>query len=65
MIKNKTYRNLVIVANRIMREKHYDEKTAFELAHIVFENLEDNPGHNINHFINMILTKEEYEAQLA
>ena len=39
-MRNKTYRNFMIIANKLQREKGYSEKQAFELAHKVFENVE-------------------------
>ena len=66
VIKNKTYRNFLIIKNRIIKEKHYDEKEASKLTHRVFDNYELDKGYgnnSIEFFIDRILTKEEFEEQ--
>jgi hypothetical protein len=65
-IKNKTYRNFLIVKNRIVKEKHYDETEASKLTHLVFDNYEQDKGYgnnSIEFFLDRILPKEEYEAE--
>ena len=61
-MKNKTYRNFLIVRNKLMTEKGYDPTTAADLTHLIFENLKANPGQNIKMFYDRILSKEEFEA---
>jgi hypothetical protein len=67
-IKNKTYRNFLIVKNRIVKEKHYDETEASKLTHLVFDNFEMDKGYgnkSIEFFLDRILSKEEFEEQQA
>jgi hypothetical protein len=60
-MKRKTYNNFLKVANMIAR-KGYDKQTSFDLAHKCFENAEANPARMVEDFVDMILTKEEYDA---
>jgi hypothetical protein len=62
-MKKKTYHNFLIVRNKLMNEKGYDPKTASELTHRIFENLEANPSQTAKMFYDHILSKEEFEAQ--
>lgn len=62
-MRNKTYRNFMIIANKLQREKGYNKEQAFELAHKVFENVEADKRYGkrtAEHFYNMILSKREY-----
>lgn len=64
-IKNLTYRNFIIVMNKIIA-KGWDEKTAEGLARKVFDNYYTDKGRgdrSVEWFINLIMTKEEYEIQ--
>ena len=61
-MKRKTYRNFIIIANKLQREKGYPKQEAFDLAHKVFENVEnDCAGRTAEFFYGMIVSKTEYE----
>ena len=61
-MKRKTYRNLLIIANKLQREKGYNQQEAFDLSHKVFENVEnDGAGRTAEFFYGMIVSKTEYE----
>ena len=60
-IKNFTYRNLMIIANRI-KQKGYTEQEAFNIAKNLFK--EFNPkGLPIETLANRVLTKAEWERE--
>ena len=60
-MKRKTYRNFMIIANKLQREKGYAKQEAFDLAHKVFENVEnDGAGRTAEFFYGMIVSKIEY-----
>ena len=61
-MRNKTYRNFMIIANKLQREKGYSQQEAFDLSHKVFENVEnDGAGRTAEFFYGMIVSKTEYE----
>ena len=61
-MKNKTYRNFMIIANKLQREKGYPKQEAFDLAHKVFENVEnDGAGRPAEFFYGMIERKNDFE----
>ena len=61
-MKRKTYRNFMIIANKLQRQKGYNQQEAFDLAHKVFENVEnDGAGRTAEFFYGMIVSKTEYE----
>lgn len=62
-MKNKTYRNFLIVKNKLIKEKGYDTSTAADLAHRIFKNHSFDTSHSIKWFYDRILTREEFEAQ--
>jgi hypothetical protein len=52
----------MIIANKLQREKGYHKQEAFDLAHKVFENVEnDGAGRTAEFFYGMIVNKTEYE----
>ena len=59
MIKNKTYRNFMIIMNRLMN-KGYDKEEAENLTHKCFDNSEQD-GRSPEVFESMILRKSEYD----
>lgn len=63
VIRNKTYNNFMTIMNYIMKKKHYDQATALNLTHKVFDNVEANPGSNAWRFAETILSAEEYAAE--
>ena len=61
-MKRKTYRNFIIIANKLQREKGYPKQEAFDLAHKVFENVEnDGAGRTAEFFYGMIVSKNDFE----
>ena len=65
-MKRKTYRNFIIIANKLQREKGYPKQEAFDLAHKVFENVEnDGAGRTAEFFYGMILSKNDFEEAYA
>ena len=61
-MKRKTYRNFIIIANKLQREKGYPKQEAFDLAHKVFENVEnDGSGRTAEFFYGMIVSKNDFE----
>lgn len=65
-MKRKTYRNFLIIKNKLMKEKGYPSDEASKLTHLIFENTEnDGAGRTAEDFYSKILSKAEYEAQFA
>lgn len=62
-MKRKTYRNFLIIRNKLMREKGYDPKTAEKLTHNIFDAVAVNIGATAEQFYNQILSREEYIAE--
>lgn len=63
-MKRKTYRNFIIIMNKLMKEKGYDKDEASKLTHLVFENTEfDLAGRTAEYWYSRILSKAEYEAE--
>ena len=61
-MKRKTYRNFMIIANKLQREKGYNQQEAFDLSHKVFENVEnDGSGRPAEFFYGMIVSKNDFE----
>lgn len=61
-MKRKTYRNFMIIANKLQREKGYNQQEAFDLSHKVFENVEnDGAGRPAEFFYGMIVSKNDFE----
>jgi hypothetical protein len=65
MMKNLTYRNLMIVIRKIMK-KGYDFSTSERLARNIFRDFAACPnGKSIEERISLILTAEEYAAEYS
>jgi len=65
MIKNRTYRNMMIIVNRIQR-KGWDFDEAVRLARGIFDSYEARPnGLSIEQMEKRILTVKEWEAENA
>jgi hypothetical protein len=65
-MKNKTYRNFIIVMNKLMKEKGYGKDEAAKLTHMVFDNLESDCGyHSVQFWYDMIMSKADYEREQA
>ena len=61
MIKNRTYRNVMIVINKIQR-KGYEFDEAEKMAKTIFDEFEARPlGMSIEERVRRILPKEEEE----
>ena len=64
-MKNLTYRNLMTVIHRI-EAKGYSFEESERVARRIFEDFKAQPlGLSIESRVDMILTKEEWEAQMA
>lgn len=62
MIRNKTYRNFMIIRGKLIREKGYSPEEATKLTHHVFENVfydKDCGNRSAEYFYNMILSAED------
>lgn len=67
-IKSKTYHNFLQIMKYLQEVKHYDEKNAEKIAHIVFNNVEADAkwaGRDARYFAARVLTAEEYAAEFA
>ena len=68
MIRNKTYRNFIIIKNKLMKEKGYSPDEASKLTHHVFENVfydKDYGNRSAEYFYNTILSAEEFAKEYA
>lgn len=64
-IKNRTYRNMMIIVNRIQR-KGWDFEEAVRLARGIFDSYEAHPnGLSVEQMERRILTVKEREAENA
>ena len=66
-MKNLTYGNLMVVINRLIKEKHYGFEDAERIARNIFRNAENNPfwENPVEHFYNCVLSREDFEAEYA
>lgn len=62
-MKRKTYRNFLIVRNKLIKYKGYDKQEASNIAHLIFENYELDSNHTINEYYDRVLSKKEFELQ--
>lgn len=63
-MKKKTYRNFLIIRNKLMNEKRYSPKEASELTHLIFENTNlDVLGRTAEYFYSTVLSKADFETQ--
>jgi hypothetical protein len=52
----------MIIANKLQREKGYNQQEAFDLSHKVFDNVEnDDAGRTAEFFYGMIVSKNDFE----
>lgn len=66
MIRNKTYRNFIIIKNKLMKEKGYSPDEASKLTHLVFENVfydKDYGNRSAEYFYSMILSAEDFAKE--
>ena len=66
MIRNKTYRNFIIIRNKLIKEKGYSREEATKLTHRVFENVFDDKDYGnrpAEYFYNTILSAEEFAKE--
>ena len=66
MIRNKTYRNFIIIRNKLIKEKGYSREEATKLTHLVFENVFDDKDYGnrpAEYFYNTILSAEEFAKE--
>lgn len=64
-MKRLTYNNLIKAMKYLKQVKHYDDVNLCEkLARNAFDLVERNNNQaTVEHFLSMVLTKEEYETQ--
>lgn len=62
-MKKKTYRNFLIVRNKLMNEKGYSPKDASEITHRIFENLYYDSTRTVRSYYDKVLSRKEFEAQ--
>ena len=60
-IKNKTYRTMMYVINRLERDKGYPLDEAKEIAEALFKSFDPN-GISMDAKIDMVITKAEWDA---
>ena len=64
-IKRKTYRNFLIVKNKLMREKGYLSEEASKITHMLFENFLYGDGRSLEWYYDQVLSAADYAAQFA
>lgn len=63
MMKNRTYRNMMIVINRIQK-KGWSFEEAVETARRIFDQFEAHPlGLSIEALTNQVISREEWETE--
>jgi hypothetical protein len=62
-MRRKTYRNFLIVKNKLMNEKGYRPEEASEITHDIFENYDYDSTRTVRDYYDRILSREEFEAQ--
>lgn len=63
MIKRLTYRNFMVIMNRVIR-KGYSKEEAESITRGIFDKHEANPnGVSVEALERMIVSKEEYDAE--
>jgi hypothetical protein len=62
-MKNKTYRNFMVVKNLLTKEKGYDATTSTQIAHRIFDNYELDNTRTIKDYYDRVISREEFEAQ--
>ena len=62
-MKRKTYRNFLIVRNKLMFEKGYEPREAEKITHNIFENYNLDNTRTIKEYYDRVITREEFELQ--
>lgn len=63
MIRNKTYRNFIIIKNKLVKEKGYSPEEATKITHLIFENVLYDKGsgdRSAEYFYDMVLSAEDF-----
>ena len=66
MIRNKTYRNFMIIKNKLVKEKGYSPEEATKITHRIFDNVlyDKNCGdRSAEYFYDMVLSAEDFAKQ--
>lgn len=62
-IRNKTYRNFMIIRNKLIKEKGYAPEEASKITHQIFENVwfdKDYGNRSADFFYDLIVSAKEY-----
>ena len=68
MIRNKTYRNFLIIKNKLMKEKHYSSEEAVAITHQIFDNVfmdQDYGNRSAEFFYSLIVDSNIYHSSDA
>ena len=66
MIRNKTYRNFIIIKNKLTKEKGYTPEEASQITHQIFENVwfdKDYGNRSAEFFYDAIVDADTYNQQ--
>lgn len=66
MIRNKTYRNFMIIKNKLVREKGYSPEEATKITHLIFENVLYDKGcgdRSAEYFYDMVISIKDFAKQ--
>ena len=67
-MRNKTYHNFLRVWKTLQKVHGYEKEEARKLAHLVFQNVEDDKGYGnrtAEYFLDQILPASEFYAQYS
>lgn len=62
-MKRKTYRNFLVVRNKLLKEKGYAVQDANAIAHRIFENYDLDNSRTIKDYYDRVITREQFETQ--
>ena len=68
MIRNKTYRNFMIIKNKLVKEKGYSPEEAVKISHLIFDNVLYDKGcgdRSAEDFYDMVLSIKDFANQQA
>lgn len=62
-MKRKTYRNFLVVRNKLLREKGYGVQDANSITHRIFENYQLDNTRTVKDYYDRVLSRDEFESQ--